>query len=81
MFFTDRVAALREMGRVAGEGAVIVQVPVELPLADVVTNDVRKRITDQCGQALLPFTEPSGAVAAPIEVHLIVASPHTTAGH
>ena len=151
MFFTDRAAALREMGRVAGEGAVVVQVPgrldhsagyraltevaarhagrdvvnlltgyfsvgepalleelfttagltidqfttwqsatrldsvdtllaVELlPLADVVTNDVRERITDQCRQALLPFTEPSGAVAAPIEVHLIVASRHTTA--
>jgi len=150
MFFTDRTAALREMGRVAGEGAVVVQVPgrldhsagyralteaagrhvgrdvanlltgyfsvgepalleelftmagltidqfttwqsatrldsvdtllaVELlPLADVITNDVRERITEQCQQALLPFTEPSGAVAAPIEVHLIVASRHTT---
>ena len=50
-----------------------------LPLADVITNEVRERITDQCRQALLPFTEPSGAVAAPIEVHLIVASQRTTA--
>lgn len=145
MFFTDRAAALREMGRVAGRGAVVVQVPgrlahsagyrtltevaarhagpdvldlltgyfsvgepallrelfaaaglrvdrfatwpgatrldsvdtllaVELlPLVDAVTSEVRERVTADCRQAMLPFTEPSGAVAAPIEVHLVVA--------
>lgn len=143
MFFDDQVAALREMGRVAG--TVVVQVPgrlarsagylalteavaghagpavaelltsyfsvgepelleslfadaglrieqfvsrqsatrlpsidtllaVELlPLADAVTADVRDRITADCQEALRPFTEPGGAVAAPIEVHLVVA--------
>ena len=150
MFFTDRTAALREMGRVAGEGAVVVQVPgrldhsagyraltevaarhagrdvvdlltgyfsvgepalleelfttagltidqfttwqsatrldsidtllaVELlPLADVVTSDVRKRITDECRQALVPFPSVQCRHSS-IEVHLIVASPHATA--
>jgi ubiquinone/menaquinone biosynthesis C-methylase UbiE len=147
MFFDDRVAALREMGRVAGHGAVVVQVPgrlhrsagyraladavaghagpavvelltsyfsvgepellealfaaaglridqftsrpdatrldsvetllaVELlPLADAVTPEVRERIVASCREAMRPFTEAGGAVAAPIEAHLIVARP------
>jgi SAM-dependent methyltransferase len=145
MFFADRVMALREMGRVAGEhGRVAVQVPgrltgspgylaltevvgrhagpevldllgayfavgepdlltglfeaaglrVEtfetwlgatrldsldtfldaelLPIADRVDEDVRGRIADDCRAALAPFVDASGAIAAPIEVHVIV---------
>jgi SAM-dependent methyltransferase len=146
MFFTDRVTALREMGRVAGvDGRVAVQVPgrladspgylaltkavarhaepavldllgayfgvgepdllaelcqaadlridtfetwlgatrlgsidafldVELlPLADRIEQTVRDRIIEDCHTALAPFTDPAGAVAAPIAVHLITA--------
>jgi hypothetical protein len=146
MFFDDRVAALREMGRVTGvDGRVAVQVPgrlagspgyvaltqsvarhagpdvvgllgayfdvgepdllagmfsaaglhidrfetwvgatrldsidtflaVELlPLADRVDQGVREKIVDDCHTTLAPFTDPTGAIAAPIEVHLITA--------
>jgi SAM-dependent methyltransferase len=143
MFLDDRVAALREMGRVAGpDGRVLVQVPgrlaaspgylalteavgrhaptevlgayfsvgepefltdlfrraglridrldtwlgatrlvsvvtfvsVELvPIADQITPAVRDRIVAECHTALAPFVDPAGAIAAPIEVHLITA--------
>jgi SAM-dependent methyltransferase len=146
MFFDDRVAALREMGRVAGsDGRVAVQVPgrlagspgylaltqavarhagpevldllgayfavgepdlliglfdaagltvdrfdtwlgatrlgsidaflaVELlPLAERVDPVVRDRIGEDCRTALAPFVDGTGAVAAPIEVHLVIA--------
>ena len=148
MFFDDRVAALREMGRVAGpDGRVAVQVPgrlaassgylpladavgrhapagaldllrayfavgepdllrqlfreadltidrfdtwlgatrldsvdtflsVELlPIADQVTEAVRERIVQDCRPALAELVDASGAIAAPIEVHLITARP------
>jgi SAM-dependent methyltransferase len=144
MFFGDRVAALREMGRVAGaDGRVAVQVPgrlaespgylaltevvarhagpeavdllggyfavgepdllatlfrsaglradrfdtwisateldsidtflaVELlPIAERIDDVVRDRIAEDARTALAPFVDPAGAVAAPIEVHLI----------
>jgi trans-aconitate methyltransferase len=144
MFFGDRVAALREMGRVAGaDGRVAVQVPgrlaespgylaltevvarhagpeavdllggyfavgepdllatlfrsaglrvdrfdtwvsateldsidtflaVELlPIAERIDDAVRDRIAADARTALAPFIDPAGAVAAPIEVHLI----------
>ncbi len=147
MFFGDRVAALREMGRVTGEtGRVAVQVPgrlaaspgylalaeviarhagpqardllgayfavgepdlltrlfdaaglridrftswlgatrldsidtflaVELlPLAGHVDEAVRDRIAEDCRPALAPFVDAAGAVAAPVEAQLIVAS-------
>ncbi|GIF77588.1 class I SAM-dependent methyltransferase [Asanoa siamensis] len=142
MFFPDRVAALREMGRVAA-GRVVVQVPGRLAespgylaLTDVVARhagpavrdlfdlyfavgepalltrlfdeaglrverfdtwlgatrsasldtflgaellpfvgsvppDVRARILADCPAALAPFLDAAGAVAAPIEVHLV----------
>jgi len=146
MFFGGRVAALREMGRVAGvRGRVAVQVPgrlaaspgyralaevvarhagrealdllgayfavgepevlthlvdaaglrvevfetwlgatrldsvdtflaVELlPLADRLDREVRDRIVEDCHTALAPFVDAAGAIAAPIEVHLVVA--------
>jgi SAM-dependent methyltransferase len=148
MFFDDRVAALREMGRVAGAGGrVAVQVPgrlsgspgyvaltdvvarhagqdvvdvlgayfavgdpdllgglfraaglridrfdtwlgatrldsidtflaVELlPIAERIDPAVRDRIVAECHGALAGFLDPAGAVAAPIEVHLITARP------
>ncbi|MDG4821068.1 methyltransferase domain-containing protein [Asanoa sp. WMMD1127] len=143
MFFGDPVAALREMGRVAGR--VVVQVPGRLaasagyralaevvgrhagpaasellngyfsvgepahlfrlftragllvdrfrswtsatrldsldtflaaellPLADAVDHRTRRAIVDECRTALAGFVSPSGAVAAPIEVHLATA--------
>ncbi|MBB4762421.1 class I SAM-dependent methyltransferase [Amorphoplanes digitatis] len=143
MFFADRVAALREMGRVAGpRGRVVVQVPgrlaaspgyvaltevvarhagtaaldliggyfgagepalfaaaglrVErherwrdatrmddldtfltaelLPIADGVDRATHDRIVAGCRTAMAPFVDPAGAVAAPIEVDLFVAS-------
>ena len=153
MFFTDRVAALREMGRVAGaDGRVAVQVPgrlaaspgylalaevvgrhgeqdalvlleayfavgepelltalfraaglrinrfetwlgatrldsvgtfvaVELlPMLDTVDPATRGRIVEDCHAALAPFVDPAGAVAAPIEVHLVTASQGPTDG-
>jgi ubiquinone/menaquinone biosynthesis C-methylase UbiE len=146
MFFADRVAALREMGRVAGaDGRVAVQVPgrlagspgylalteavarhgepdvlrllgsyfavgepdlltalfrsaglridrfetwpsatrldsvdtfvaVELlPVLDTVDPATRDRIIEDSHTALAPFTDPTGAIAAPIEVHLVTA--------
>jgi len=146
MFFDDRVAALREMGRVAGAGGrVAVQLPgrlsgspgyvaltevvarhagpdvldllgayfavgdpdqlgglfraaglridrfdtwlgatrldsidtflaVELlPIAERVDPAVRDRIVADCRHALAGFIDPAGAIAAPIEVHLITA--------
>jgi ubiquinone/menaquinone biosynthesis C-methylase UbiE len=146
MFFDDRVAALQDMGRVAGtHGRIAVQVPgrlanspgysalagvvarhappqvrdlldayfavgepdvltglfdkaglrieqfetwsgatrldsidtflaVELlPIADHVDQTVRDRIVDDCRSALAGFVDPSGAIAAPIEVHLVTA--------
>jgi SAM-dependent methyltransferase len=146
MFFDDRVAALREMGRVAGAGGrVAVQVPgrlsgspgyvaltdvvarhagrdvvdllgayfavgdpdllgglfraaglridrfdtwlgatrldsidtflaVELlPIAERIDPAARERIVAECHGALAGFLDPAGAVAAPIEVHLITA--------
>jgi SAM-dependent methyltransferase len=148
MFFGDRAAALREMGRVAGvRGRVAVQVPgrlaaspgylaltdvvarhagqealdllaayfavgepdlltglfdaaglrvdrfetwlgatrldsidtflaVELlPIADKLDPAVRDRIVEDCRTALAPFVDTAGAIAAPIEVQLIVARP------
>ena len=144
MFFSDRVSALREMGRVAGR--VVVQVPGRLaaspgylalaeviarrvgtaaedllgsyfnvgepallgdlferaglridrfetwigatrsasldtflaaellPILDTIDDGVRAAILDDCRRALAPFVDPSGAVAAPIEVQLIAAS-------
>jgi SAM-dependent methyltransferase len=142
MFFDDRVAALRELGRVAGR--VVIQVPGRLAasagyraLASVVGHHagpaardllgayfsvgapdlltdllgragllvdhfetwtgatrldsldtflavellplgpldpaVRDRIVEQCRTALADFVDPTGAVAAPIEVHLVTA--------
>ncbi len=145
MFFADRAAAVREMGRVAGNGLVAIQVPgrlahsagyvalaevvarhagrdvvellssyfavgepdllrqivadggltvtsfvswqsatrlpsideflsVELlPLADRIPAAVRERIAEECRDALTPFVDPSGGIAAPIEVHLLAA--------
>jgi SAM-dependent methyltransferase len=144
MFFGDRVAALREMGRVAGD-RVLVQVPgrlsaspgyralsevVErhaaaealdllgayfavgepdlltglfqaaglridrfetwlgatkldsidtflaaelLPIADTIDESVRDRIVEDCRTALARFVDQTGAITAPIEVHLITA--------
>jgi len=46
-----------------------------LPLGEAVDEAVRERITDDCRTALAPFVDPAGAVAAPIEVHLITARP------
>ena len=153
MFFGDRVAALREMGRVAGvRGRVAVQVPgrlagspgylaltdvvarhagpealdllgayfavgepdllthlfdeaglhVEefetwlgatrldsidtflaaelLPIANRVDPAVRDRIVEDCHTALAPFVDATGAIAAPIEVQLIVARRRSPAG-
>ena len=45
-----------------------------LPIADRVDPNVRDRIVADCRTALAPFTGPDGAVAAPIEAHLITAS-------
>jgi len=146
MFFGDPVAALREMGRVAGTGGrVVVQVPgrlaaspgylalteavgrhatpevldllsayfsvgepdrltdlfqrgglridrfdtwlgatrldsidtflaVELlPIADQISRPVRDRIVEDCRTGLAGFVDATGAIAAPIEVHLITA--------
>lgn len=146
MFFADRVAALREMGRVAGaHGRVAVQVPgrlsaspgyaalaeaiarhagpeardvlgayfavgdpdlltrlfteaglridrletwlgatrldsldtflaVELlPVADRLDQTARDRIAADCRTALTPFVDDGGAIAAPIEVQLVLA--------
>lgn len=146
MFFPDRVAALREMGRIATDpGRVVVQVPgrlahsagyqaladvvgrhagpeavdllqayfavgepelltglfgdaglrvdrfeswmgatrldsldtflaVELlPISDRVGEDVLQRIRQECAVALAKFVGADGSVAAPIEVHLVVA--------
>ena len=146
MFFADRTAALREMGRVAGaRGRVVLQVPgrlaaspgylaltdvvarhagpaarellaayfavgepdllgrlcdtaglvidrfetwtgatrldsvdtfltVELlPVADRLDRAARDRVVADCRTALAPFVDAAGAVAAPIEVQLIVA--------
>jgi SAM-dependent methyltransferase len=146
MFFDDRVAALREMGRVAGaSGRVAVQVPGRLaaspgylalaevvarhagaeardllgayfavgepdgltrlfeaagltvdrfetwtgatvldsidtflaaellPLAGRVDHEAHARIAADCRTALAPFVDATGAVAAPIEAHLVVA--------
>lgn len=146
MFFADRVAALREMGRVAGaHGRVAVQVPgrlsaspgyaalaeaiarhagpeardvlgayfavgdpdlltrlfteaglridrletwlgatrldsldtflaVELlPVADRLDQTARDRIAADCRTALTPFVDAGGAIAAPIEVQLVLA--------
>ncbi len=145
MFFADRAAAVREMGRVAGYGTVTIHVPgrlthsagylaltevaarhagpdvvdllrsyfavgepellhrivaeagltvtrfaswqsatrlasldallaVELlPLVDKIPTTVYDRIAEDCRQALAPFVDESGAVAAPIEAHLLTA--------
>ncbi|GIF00045.1 class I SAM-dependent methyltransferase [Paractinoplanes rishiriensis] len=43
-----------------------------LPVADRVSPAVRERIVDECRVAMAPFVDPSGAVAAPIEVHLVL---------
>jgi ubiquinone/menaquinone biosynthesis C-methylase UbiE len=42
-----------------------------LPLADKVDQHTRDRIIEDCRSALAPFVDPTGAVAAPIEVHLV----------
>jgi SAM-dependent methyltransferase len=44
-----------------------------LPIADQVTQAVRDRIVEECRTALARFVDPAGAIAAPIEVHLITA--------
>ena len=46
-----------------------------LPLADRVDPDVRSRIIADCRVALAPFISPEGAIAAPIEAHLVTAAP------
>jgi hypothetical protein len=134
MFFEDRAAALREMGRVAGpSGRVAVQVPGRLShspgylalgstLPDgyfavgepsvlrelfaaaglridrfdtwmgatvldsvdtflavellPVSDEIPPEEIERCRTALRPFVDTTGAVSAPIEVHLVVASPH-----
>jgi SAM-dependent methyltransferase len=50
-----------------------------LPLADRIDQDTRARIDADCRTALTPFTDPTGAVPAPIEVHLLIA--HPNGGH
>jgi trans-aconitate methyltransferase len=44
-----------------------------LPIAERVDADVRDRIAEECRTALAPFVDATGAIAAPIEVQLIVA--------
>jgi SAM-dependent methyltransferase len=46
-----------------------------LPVADRVEPAVRERIVAQCRTAMAAFIDPTGAVTAPIEVHLIAARP------
>jgi hypothetical protein len=46
-----------------------------LPLSDQVDAGVRDRIVRDCRSALAPFLDAGGAIAAPIEVHLITATP------
>lgn len=45
-----------------------------LPLAETVPAEVHRQIVDEGRQALRPFIDPSGAIVAPIEVHLIAAA-------
>ena len=45
-----------------------------LPVADLVDPEIRDRIVADCRTALAPFTTTDGAVAAPIEAHLVTAS-------
>jgi trans-aconitate methyltransferase len=47
-----------------------------LPIADGVDEDVLQRIRHECGTALAEFVGADGLVAAPIEVHLVVAGAH-----
>lgn len=44
-----------------------------LPLADTVTPDTRARLRAGASTALLPFTDPQGGIAAPLETHLVTA--------
>jgi len=44
-----------------------------LPIADRIDGAVRARIVEDCHTALAGFVGPGGAIAAPIEVHLIIA--------
>jgi hypothetical protein len=44
-----------------------------LPIAERVDPAVRERIVADCRTALRPFVDAGGAVAAPIEVHLVTA--------
>jgi ubiquinone/menaquinone biosynthesis C-methylase UbiE len=46
-----------------------------LPIAEEVEPDVRDRILADAGPALAPFVDRHGAVAAPIEVHLLALRP------
>ena len=46
-----------------------------LPLADKVRQAVRDRIVADCRTTLDRFVDPTGAIAAPIEVHLVTARP------
>ncbi len=46
-----------------------------LPLADRVEQAVRDRIVADCRTTLDRFVDPTGAIAAPIEVHLVTAHP------
>lgn len=46
-----------------------------LPIAGSVDMATRDRIVRDCQDALAPFLGPDGAIAAPIEVHLITAHP------
>ncbi|MEV4507629.1 hypothetical protein AB0K00_01550 [Dactylosporangium sp. NPDC049525] len=65
--FTSRQGATRP-------GSIETLLAIELlPLADTVTPELHDRITVDCRDALRPFTAPDGSVAAPVEVHLVVA--------
>lgn len=44
-----------------------------LPLAGSVDPDTRARLRVEAGTALIPFTDPRGRIAAPLEAHLITA--------
>jgi ubiquinone/menaquinone biosynthesis C-methylase UbiE len=46
-----------------------------LPIADRVDESVRARIVRDCADALSEFVDGTGAIAAPIEVHLIAGRP------
>jgi ubiquinone/menaquinone biosynthesis C-methylase UbiE len=45
-----------------------------LPISDTIGEHARRRIADECRSSLAPFIDDGGAVATPIEVHLLRAS-------